>query len=331
MYRHRLLYTSADIHRQIKRLFGHPSPGDRRVALVAYVGTDAAKYLPHPKGLRLICNLSAGGTDPDSLRQLIARGANVEVSDSLHMKVYWSKSRGCVICSANASSSALGRDGLKESGIWLPSGAVDVKRLVRYSDPRKIGLSDLRRLDRETREYERNSSKRQMKAKFDFSCWYSSPHRSVWKLGYSGKEVYGYAKAVREQSYIEYGHKEPYTWISCRKGKVQKGDWLLTFAESERGIKSLQWLYVDFLVKVSPRDKRYYDKACPYHAVQVNSPSKYPTPPFSITPQFRSALGAAVRKYTGERILNARTDIPGRRFLRIVEEKYRRQDNDDRI
>src|ERR1017187_5279910 len=107
-----VLYNSADIHSRVKHLFGEASRGDRRVALVAYVGVDGEKYLPHPEALRVICNPTAGGTDPNTLRSLIKNGANVQVSDRLHMKVYWSSRRGCVITSANASSNALGRNGL---------------------------------------------------------------------------------------------------------------------------------------------------------------------------------------------------------------------------
>ena len=46
-----VFYTSGSIHSEIKRLFANPGPGERRVALVAYVGSDALKLLPHPKGV----------------------------------------------------------------------------------------------------------------------------------------------------------------------------------------------------------------------------------------------------------------------------------------
>ncbi len=145
-----VLYTSSDIHTRIKHIFGQPGKSDRRVALVAYVGTDGSNYLPHPEGLRVICNLSPGGTDPDTLRQLLKDKAKVQVSDRLHMKVYWSKNRGCVITSANASSNALGKDGLREAGVWLPSRTVDIDRLIRYASPRKLSERELRQLDMAT-------------------------------------------------------------------------------------------------------------------------------------------------------------------------------------
>jgi hypothetical protein len=201
-----LLYSSAEIHARIKRLIGQPSVGDHRVALVAYVGGDGERYLPHPEGLRLICNPSAGGTDPDTLRQLIKRGANVEISESLHMKVYWSRNRGCVITSANASSSALGRSGLKEAGIWLPAGTVNINRLIHYAHPRLLRESDLRRLDAQSREYKKNFVGKGTKKNSapDFLQWYTGPHRSAWKVSWTDNELTGAACTVKEQTATEY-------------------------------------------------------------------------------------------------------------------------------
>lgn len=317
-----LLYNSGAIHARIKHIFGQPSRDDKRVALVAYVGTDGEKYLPHPEGLRLICNLSAGGTDPDTLRQLLRRKAKIEVSDRLHMKVYWSKNRGCVITSANASSNALGRNGLKEAGIFLPSQAVDIDRLIRYANPRKLREGDLRRLDMESREHGKLFRKPLgiNTHAADFIKWYSSPHRSAWKIAWIDDEVAGNAVAVKEQTQSEYGHKEPQSWATCRKNRVRKNDWLLAFGT----VGWVDWLFTDFVVKVSPREKRYYSRQFPYHAVQVNSPAKYPLPPFQITPKFKKALGVAVNLYTKERLTASKSDFPSAWFLKIIERQYLR-------
>jgi hypothetical protein len=327
MKQHDLLYTSADIHTRIKHIFGQPNRGDKRVALVAYVGTDGEKYLPHPEGLLLICNLSAGGTDPDTLRQLLKRGAIIKVSDRLHMKVYWSQNRGCVIASANASSNALGKNGLKEAGIWLPSRTVNINRFIRYASPRKLREGDLRQLDMESRELSKHFRKRRS-AKIraqDFLRWYSSPHRSSWKISWTYKEVSGNAGTVKAETQAEYGHKEPYTWSSCRKNTVRRNDYLLSFLITKGGTAiNAHWLFTDFVVKLSPTEKRYYSRYFPCHAVQVNGPSKCPTPPFQITPQFRKALSAAVKLYTGDRFIDAKSDIPSERFLKMIERQYKR-------
>lgn len=320
-----LLYSSAEIHARVKRLFGQPSPSDQRVALVAYVGSDGERYLPHPEGLRLICNPSAGGTDPDTLRRLIKRRAKVEISDSLHMKVYWSRNRGCVITSANASSSALGRSGLKEAGIWLPAGRVNIQRLIRYAHPRPVREADLRLLDTKTRVHTKNlaGKEKRKKTATEFLRWYTSPHRSAWKVTWSDNDVSGTAGTVKEQTSSEYGHKEPRLWVSVGKNRVKRNDWLLSFTFTPRGIKDVHWLYVDFVVKINPKEKRYYSRGWPYHAVQVNPASKYPLPPFQITAKFRKALSDAIKTYTPERIKNAKTDKSSVRLIDLIAKELR--------
>jgi hypothetical protein len=323
MKQHVLLYAAGDIHARIKHIFGQPSRDDKRVALVAYVGADGEKYLPHPQGLRLICNPSPGGTDPDTLRRLLKRGARIELSDRLHMKVYWSKNRGCIITSANASSNALGKNGLKEAGIWLPSRAVDIHRLIRYASPRKLRERDLRQLDMQSREHNRNVSRIVGNPKHaqDFIEWYSSPHRSTWKISLIDEEVVGDAPPVKEQTKSEYGQKEPYTWVATRN-TVRKNDWLLTSDSTMTGAKSVQWVYADFVVKLDRKEKRFYSRKFPYHAVQVNTPTKYPVPPFQITWRFRKALSAAIKLYTPDRLIAAQSDFPSEWFLKIVASQY---------
>src|SRR5690242_16103996 len=99
----RVLYTSAEVHRAITNLLIDPGPRDRRVVIVAYLGEDAASYLPNPQSLEIVCAPEPGLTSPRAVRDLAARGADIRFADRLHMKVYWSSMRGCIITSANAS------------------------------------------------------------------------------------------------------------------------------------------------------------------------------------------------------------------------------------
>lgn len=48
-----ILYTCESIRTAIRVVFGKGS--GRRVAVVAFVGSRAEAYLPHPKGLELYC------------------------------------------------------------------------------------------------------------------------------------------------------------------------------------------------------------------------------------------------------------------------------------
>jgi hypothetical protein len=299
----RVLYSSSEIHVRVKHLFSEPREGDSRIALVAYVGSDGESYLPHPAGLRLICSPTAGGTDPETLRSLIKRGARVQFSDALHMKVY----------------SALGRSGLKEAGVWLPRGVVDVRRLIRYAMPRDVTRHELRKLDESTKEQTKHQGQRgRDRLVPNFLSWFSSPHRSAWKLAWGDEEISGTAKAAKEAAFSEYGRREPYSWQSAAAGRVKKNDWLLCFTFAAGGIKAIKWQFVDFVVGIDRRERRFYYRCWPFHAVQVHSPSRYPLPPFRITPEFRAAFRRAVDSDTELWIKSANTDRPPASLLRRV-------------
>ncbi|MBK6796469.1 MAG: phospholipase D family protein [Acidobacteria bacterium] len=322
-----VLYTSAEIHKAIKKLYGTPSASDRRIAIVAYVGTGVESYLPHPQGMRIICSPSPGGTDPDALRRLIKRGARVEFSDALHMKVYWSKNRGCIIASANASTNALGVGRLKEAGILLSPGIVDIQRLVRYSQPRPVTRRELQGLDRKAREYEKKvRSPRQARQPVQhFLDWYHSHDRTQWKLAWIDHETIGTARAAKEKAHSMFGEARPNTWVSTGKGRVRNNDWLLCFVFTENGVKSIEWKYVDFIVKASASEKRVYSRKWPYHAVQVRPSSQYPAPPFRISRDFHGALSRAIKRYGRDRIEKAKTDNPPVMLLKYISEEIANQ------
>ena len=315
---YKVLYSSSEIHTAIKRLFSNPVKSDSRIALVAYVGTDCESYLPHPNGLRVICSPVPGGTDPNAIRNLISRGASVEFSDRLHMKVYWCRNRGCIITSANASSNALGVNGLREAGILLPKGAVNIRQLLKYAQPRPIGPKELKSMDRTPQPPRRPPNKSGEKQAMDFLKWYASPQRSTWKCGWADSNVTGTAKAVKEETLSAYGKREPCMWISVAKDRVRKYEWILSFTFTDNGVRDCHWLYVDFVVPLTRKEKRYYYAAWPCHAVQVNPLSRCPLPPFAITASFRKALKAALDKKMRQRIMTARTDIPPERMIKAI-------------
>ena len=195
----------------------------------------------------MICNPAAGGTNPNTLRSLQTRGAKVQVSDRLHMKVYWSKKRGCLITSANASHNALGRGSLKESGIFLPPGSVDIEKLIAYAKPRRLEPLDLQRLDQappQQRKWTQSGGKNEKP--WDFLKWYESLHRQFWKIAWTDEEGSGTAEVVKSQTKRSYGVSKPSAWTSCGKDRVKQGDWLLAFYPSKEqrrwnGSMSTSW------------------------------------------------------------------------------------------
>lgn len=94
---------------------------------VAFWGKDAVKELfgPEPfewSDVRIVCDLSMGGTNPATLRALGApENSNIRYRDGLHAKVFLSD-KGAIVGSANASNNGIGFTGgnaqLLEAGTY---------------------------------------------------------------------------------------------------------------------------------------------------------------------------------------------------------------------
>jgi hypothetical protein len=314
----RVLYNSSDLHDAIKEVLAAPRNGERRVALVAYLGHLAEAFLPNPRGLEIVCSLEPGATSAEAIERLRTRGAKVFKSDRLHMKVYWSSKRGCVIGSANASGHSLGRGGLKEAGVWIPTGRVRIERLLRYAGPSPITDSELRHLAKASDEIASRSPRLagRREGRPTFLQWFDMPSRKSWKLAYWTDDNLQTAKVARAESLARYGVREPYDAINSVKGQISRGDWLLCF-RLPKGDR-LEWMYVDFLVRVPSSDTRVYDRGYPFQAIQVHGPSQYPHPPFRCDPGFRQAFMTAVRKFGREATESLVSLRPPRRFLRLL-------------
>lgn len=316
-----VLYRSAAIKKKINELFDAPGKSDRRVALVAYIGQDYADYLPSPRGVDVVCNPTPGATSVIAVDGLRKAGALVRFSDKLHMKVYWSKARGCVITSANLSKNALGVRGLKEAGVWLEPNGVDIDKLVKEAQPYVATNSSIERLRIEEERYERalaSIGRREADNGFQYLDWcgLSPVARTPWKLGsYNGDD--SVADAARKRLKDEFNRDEPknYHGVS-RKGSVCEGDWLLQFEyDYEKGkvIGDPDWMFVDFVV---PFGRPGSD---PFQAIQVHETSSYERPPFRLTVQFKNAFSAAVK----ERSLAEGSMSPSNLLLRDIANRLR--------
>ena len=84
----------------------------------------------------------------------------------------------------------------------------------------------------------------------------------------------------------------------------------------------MEWIYVDFLVKLNQKESDYYHADWPYHAVQVHGSAHYGSPPFKLTSRFRKALKEAVKSYGEDKIKNASRDAPTRGFLDKIAAAY---------
>jgi len=322
-----VLYTSNQIFKKIREVIGKPDSGGRRVVLVAYLGVDAETYLTYPKGLEIICNPQPGATDPEVIRKLKKRGAKVRFSDRLHMKVYWSETRGCIITSANASANALGKGDLKEAGIYLPPGEVDIDRLINYADPEDITDKKMDKLDRETNLFDAKQPSKTPKGKDkDFLSWYNYPHKMVWKLGWWGGNAEA-AKSTKEECKKGYGRSEPVDWNNFPKGVIKKGEWILNFEINEENEKigKEEWMFADIVLPVHPDDKKAFEKDYPYQAAQAQPSRSYPKPPFKCnSPDFRKAFREAIKQFGIAKIKRIESFKPPKGLLFKIAENMER-------
>lgn len=314
-----ILYSSTQVHVAIKQLLENPKPKERRVAIVAYVGGGAEAYLPNPKGLELICCLEPGSTSAVTLARLRRRGARIRKANRLHMKVYWSSRKGCVISSANLSTNALGKGGLKEAGVLLPAGAVDIERLVQKARPKPISSSDLRNLRRKADSLAATLGSKNTRTQdpiCTFMEWYEERGRSNWKQAAWKARGLEFAEVVKSYAKSTYGVAEPEEVVGVARSQVADGDWLLLFGVPNGA--EPHWVYVDRVFRVPRSDKVAYDASYPDQAIQVHPARTYGPAPFVIDRRFRAALKEAVRGYGWRHLFEAKSLRPPERWLKLI-------------
>jgi len=315
----RVLYTSSGVRSAITTLMADAS--GKRVVVTAFVGEGAAAFLPRPKGIHLICWPHPGATSPDALRDLIRRGANVRFADRLHMKVYWSEHKGAVITSANLSTNALGAGDLREAGVLLPPGALDIDRLLGSLKTYPVTATSLRKLDRAHKRFLTGKTRIPDTAPArTFSEWYALPSRPLWKLGV-WQTIDKTSSAAKQKSSELYGVSSPDDFIGCRAGQYSADDWILTFRSSGRSVSDIHWMYVTFIVRVPRSERGIYDPTYPYQAVQVHPLRHYPRPPFAITPAFKKAFDQALREFGLKKVVDQDITKPPIRLLTAIQEE----------
>ncbi len=136
----------------------------RRIAIVAFVGRDAVKFVGDPAGLEVYCWPNGAATNPDGIRDLQDSGATVYFVDRLHMKLFWSEYGGYVIGSPNLSSSALDDSvatNLLESAIYgINSKDVSIDAILAQLKHRGVELATTKLLEELEDEYYNRTSHR---------------------------------------------------------------------------------------------------------------------------------------------------------------------------
>ncbi len=312
----KILYNSAEVCEAIHDVFAGPSKDAERIALVAYVGAEAEAFLPDPHGLKIVCCLQPGATDPQVLIRLRDRGAVIYKSDRLHMKVYWARAKGCVITSANASQAAMGASSQKEAGVLLSAEQVDVRKLWDYAAPEPIEDKDLRELESRADREPGGSSKQNLEPALSFRAWRLHQLKG-WKLaGWDGDA--SFADEAMQKAKQTFGVESPYDFVNCARGQFKLHDWALSF-DCSNGTQ-LSWLYIDFVVKLSESYPEY-EEDFPYQAVQARKPKNCARPPFKIDPPLVKAFKRALKQYGADKIGEEFSSAPTEDFLDLIEKQ----------
>jgi hypothetical protein len=311
-----VLYTSAALRGAIRDVLGEPQPEDRRLALVAYVGIDAQDFLPDPDGLEIVCWLQPGATDALTLGRLRQRGAILFKSRKLHMKVYWSSRKGCVVCSANASNNALGSGGLIEAGVRLPQGAVDVDRLWKAAKPDPVSAVDLKDLANKTPQRKPPDSHRSRAKAPSFLDWTKTEGVQSWKLGWWDVHGGAMTKAAKSKARRTYGIRNPHDHLPVARGQVGANDWLLMF--NVWAPTKAEWFNADFVIEVPQNDAEAYDADYPYQAIMLRPLQNYEPPPFELNPSFRRAFRSAVIEFGQNRFEKLEDLSPTPDFIKFI-------------
>lgn len=316
------LYTTEDYLAALSLIMGDESR--KRIAVVAFVGADAADLLPCPQGCSVICWPLPGSTNPDGIRSLIKARATVHFCDRLHAKVFWCEGVGAILGSANLSRNALGDGALVEAGVWLSESEFDIERVLTRLNLRAPTHSEMAELDLAHRRFERLNSPttkrpRKILKNRSFLDWCELPMRPQWKLapyyGYSSTDVSEEAIATAERDF-----RATSVWgcVQTEPNDIHSDDWVLCVRCSDStelmGRSKPSWQYADFVSSESGDEG--YDEVC-----QVHTPSHYPTPPpFDIDKAFVTAFRSVFNESEWDKIYEA--GVPCESFIDAVADEY---------
>ena len=101
---------------------------------VAFWGKGAEVFIPNNVEVRIICDLTSGGTNPQVIKNLLkTHKQSVKHLDSLHAKVYVGKN-AAIVTSANASYNGLGFEGNDTGTLEAGFVVTDANELEKIKD-----------------------------------------------------------------------------------------------------------------------------------------------------------------------------------------------------
>jgi hypothetical protein len=320
-----LLLTAVDIAKCLKYIMSAQT--GERYALVAFVGSRPLRWIERPKGLKLYCWPSAGGTHPDGVDSLLEAEAEVAFVEHLHSKVYHSD-YGTIVGSPNLSANAMGGV-LTETAVFLPPGVFSIqKQLARIAggvctSGSKEFSTRLARLRLEHNAFRQRNQQSTpggqsdvstvvevgAKKRQSFGDWFSAKNRPAWQFA-----PWSYTAEIPDDVEAEQHEttgKSAATWISSErqdKFALHMPTLDCKLLKNSDGVykNGMRWWFPDAVFSTSNGE---WSEAPYIFLAQTLIPHGC-TVPFSLDEKFHYALSAAVRELGGEwgKMIEAVTD-----------------------
>ena len=304
-----ILTTNTQIRKAICSLMLNPEP--RRVILSGFIGAGAEMLIPNPKGVEIYCWDRAGGTNPDAVRALIEKGADVYFVRNLHAKVYWSSSQGCVIGSANLSQNGLGPSGLTEIAVQLPQGAFDMDRYLRSLKAIRVTKKNLdafelrcaiyrgRNEGKEVNEPGKSNKQGSVKTP-KFPEWFAKPSvtRREWRLEVFSDNfsVEDDQRLVAEEILDPADVGNAWYWTGTR-GMTTPGRALLSVEVEGTERFKICWCFAQKQSRPANLGGILEETGAPFLAIQRAETSSFGPLPFAIDKPFRAAVKKLLREH----------------------------------
>ncbi len=322
----KILTRAASIRSAIRELLSDPE-GERIIA-VAYVGADALSFLPAPKGLAIYCWPQAGGTNPYGVEALIRAGCNVHFVDRLHAKVYWSRTRGALIGSANLTANALGEQAHHEVAVLLPRGAFGIHAFLDSLRVEPNFDAALRRLhEAHVRFLQRNPIRKSSGSSTPLPSlrdWFvAGDRRAEWCLGWYEENDNPPRDAVRALQ-EETGSPKFADFLGCaRRSDLTAGIFALSFrariVASGTKLTKFNW----WVPEIPSRTNVKAWQAYPYLWFACKRIPHGARPPFDAQDgRFQAALQEAINESGGLAWLRGTSLKPSKLFLERINRSY---------
>ena len=255
-------------------------------------------------------------------------GAKVDFVRRLHAKVYWSRTRGALVGSANLTANALGEQALKEAAVLLLPDAFDMDSFIRAMavEPdyaatlKQLHVAHVRFLQRNP---SRNGSATPRFAVPSFLQWLATEGGADWRMGWYVEDPDPPRDAI-DKLEEETGSRTWATFLAQPKASyLKRGEYTLSFRiQPKRGgvrIDSLDWWCPATFVHTD--HKSWKDSPYLWFA-RVWLPARGQTPVQGEGATIPRALAAAICDMGGLNWLENASLKPTKAFLKKLKSRY---------